>query len=157
MTAHYDLGGKGSGPAGLALDAKNHILVACCRNPATAVILNADDGKIITTLPIGNGVDGAAFNPNTMEAFSSQRDGTLTVIKENSPTSFEVEQNVQTRQGAKTCSLDTKTNQIVLITAEQAPPSTQPAAQGQGGGQSGRGWRGGRWLPGSFTILVVGK
>ena len=157
VTAHYDLGGKGSGPAGLALDAKNHILVACCRNPATAVILNADDGKIITTLPIGNGVDGAAFNPNTMEAFSSQRDGTLTVIKENSPTSFEVEQNVQTRQGAKTCSLDAKTNQIVLITAEQAPPSTQPAAQGQGGGQSGRGWRGGRWLPGSFTILVVGK
>jgi hypothetical protein len=111
------------------------------------VILNADDGKIISTLPIGNGVDGTEFNPNTMEAFSSQRDGTLTIIKENSPTSFEVEQNVETKRGAKTCSLDRKTNQIVLITAEP-----DPAAQGQGA-QGGRN----RWLPDSFTILVVGK
>ena len=86
---------------GLALDAKNHILFACCHNPQTAVILSADDGKIITSLPIGNGVDGAAFNPNTMEALSSQRDGTLTVIKENSPTSFEVAQNVQSKPGAR--------------------------------------------------------
>ena len=52
------------------------------------VILNAEDGKIITTLPIGKGIDGAGFNPKTMEAFSSQGDGTLTVIKENSPTEF---------------------------------------------------------------------
>ena len=131
VTAHYDLGGKGGGPAGLALDAKNRILFACCHNPQTAVILNADDGKIITSLPIGSGVDGAGFNPNTMEAFSSQGDGTLTIIKENSPTSFEVEQNVQTKPGAKTCTLDTKTNQIYLITAERAPP----AADGQGGGK----------------------
>src|SRR5437588_1583063 len=72
VTAHYDLGGKGGGPAGLALDVKNHVLFACCHNPQTAVILNADDGKIITSLPIGNGVDGAGFNPATMEAFSSQ-------------------------------------------------------------------------------------
>ena len=149
VTAHYDLGGKGRGPAGLALDAKNHILFACCHNPQTAVILNADDGTIITSLPIGSGVDGAGFNPNTMEAFSSQGDGTLTTIKENSPTSFEVEQNVQTKPGAKTCTLDTKTNQIYLITAERAPP----AADGQGGGKGGRG----RFLPDSFTILVVGK
>jgi DNA-binding beta-propeller fold protein YncE len=150
VTAHYDLAGQGGGPAGLALDAKNHRLFACCRKPQTVVILNADDGNIITNLPIGNGVDGAAFNPETMEVFSSQRDGTLTIIKENSPTSFEVEQNVQTKSGAKTCTLDAKTNQIFLITAEQAPPLDQD----QGGGQ---GRRGGRWLPDSFTILVVGK
>jgi len=148
VIAQYDLAGKGGGPAGLAMDAKNHILFACCHSPQTMVILNADDGKIITSLPIGNGVDGAGFNPSTMEAFSSQRDGTLTIVKENSPTSFEVEQNVVTKSGAKTCTLDTKTNQIFLITAEPAPPS----AQGQGG-QNGRG---GRWLPDSFTILVVG-
>ena len=54
VTAHYDLAGKGGTCAGLALDAKNHILFAACRNPANMVILNADDGKIITTLPIGN-------------------------------------------------------------------------------------------------------
>ena len=60
------------------------------------VILSANDGKIITTLPIGKGTDGAVFNPNTMEAFSSQGDGTLTIVKENSPTSFAVEQTLQT-------------------------------------------------------------
>ena len=145
VTAHYDLGGKGGGPAGLALDAKNHILFAACHNPQTMVVLSAGDGKIITSLPIGNGVDGAGFNPNTMEAFSSQRDGTLTIVKENSPDSFEVEQNVQTKPGAKTCTLDTKTNQIYLITAE--------GRSAGGGAAGGRG----RFLPDSFTILVVGK
>src|ERR1051326_5380532 len=96
-----------------------------CRNPATAVILNADDGKILTTLPIGKGTDGGGFNPSTMEAFSSQGEGTLTIIKENSPTSFEVEQTLQTKSRAKTCTLDTKNNQIILITTE---PSPAPAA-----------------------------
>src|SRR5206468_8048581 len=92
VTAQYDLRGKGGGPAGLGLDVKNHILFAMCRNPQTCVVLNAEDGKILTTLPIGKGSDGGGFNPVTMEAFSSQGDGTLTIIKENSPTSFEVEQ-----------------------------------------------------------------
>jgi hypothetical protein len=153
VTAQYGLLGKGGGPAGLALDAKNRVLFAYCRKPQTVVILNADDGNVITSLPIGSGCDGAVFNPSTMEAFSSQRDGTLTVVKENSPTSFEVEQNVQTKTGAKTCTLDSKTNQIFLITAEQAPTSASDPGGGQAGGQ---GRRGGRWLPDSFTILVVG-
>src|SRR5215472_3192718 len=94
VTAHYDLEGKGGTCAGLALDAKNNILFAACRNPQAMVILNAADGKIITSLPIGQGTDGAVFNPGTMEAFSSQGDGTLTVVKENSPTSFAVEQTL---------------------------------------------------------------
>ena len=63
VTAHYDVTGKGGTCAGLALDAKNHILFAACRNPANMVILNADDGKIITTLPIGAGSDGALIQP----------------------------------------------------------------------------------------------
>jgi hypothetical protein len=163
----YDLSGKGGGPAGLALDRKNHILFSFCHNPQTAVILNADDGKIITTLPIGNGVDAAEFNPDTLEAFSSQGDGTLTVIKENSPTDFAVEQTVKTKRGARTSTLDAKTGQIYLITAEQAPPATRPAtnptggatANAQGGGQprGNGGGRGGQMAPDSFTILVVGK
>jgi hypothetical protein len=147
----------------LGLDIKNHILFAFCHEPATAVILNADDGKIIATLPIGNGTDGGGFNPATMEAFSSQRDGTLTIIKENSPTSFEVEQTVQTKSGAKTCTLDTKNNHIVLITTEPsptppptagaaAPPATAPA-----GGERPGGGRGGRGGPGLLDILVVGR
>jgi DNA-binding beta-propeller fold protein YncE len=131
VTTQYDLGGKGGGPAGLALDVKNHILFALCREPANAVILDAEDGKIITTLPIGRGTDGGAFNPQTMEAFSSQGDGTLTIIKETSPTTFEVEQIVQTKSRAKTCTLDTKKNQIVLITTEPAPGPAGDVATGK--------------------------
>jgi DNA-binding beta-propeller fold protein YncE len=149
VTAHYDLTGQGGTCAGLALDAKNHILFAACRNPANMVMLNADDGKVITTLPIGTGTDGAGFNPNTMEAFSSQGDGTVTIVKENSPTSFAVEQTVQTMAGARTSTLDTKTNRIILIAAETGPP-TAPA---QPGGRAGRG----QMVPDSFTILAVGK
>ncbi|MDQ6664200.1 MAG: hypothetical protein M3Z23_07385 [Acidobacteriota bacterium] len=143
VTAHYDLGGKGGGCAGLALDVKNHVLFAACRKPQAMVMLNADDGKIITSLPIGSGSDGAGFNPKTMEAFSSQGDGTLTVVKENSPTSFVVEQNVTTMPSAKTMTLDGKTNRILLIAAEFG----QPAA----------GARRGAMTPDSFSILVVGK
>jgi DNA-binding beta-propeller fold protein YncE len=149
VTAHYDLAGKGGTCAGLAIDAKNHVLFAACRNPAVMVILNADDGKIITTLPIGAGCDGALFNPATMEAFSSQGDGTLTIIKESSPTSFAVEQTVATMVGARTSTLDGKTGHVIVIAPEFGPPTT-PA---QPGGRGGRG----PVVPGSFSILVVGK
>ena len=148
VTAHYDVAGKGGTCAGLAMDAKNHILFATCRKPTNMVILNAEDGKIITTLPIGGLSDGALFNPNTMEAFSSQGDGTLTIVKENSPTSFVVEQTLPTMMGARTSTLDTKTNRIILIAAEfGAPPPAQP------GGRAGRG----QIIPDSFSILMVGK
>jgi DNA-binding beta-propeller fold protein YncE len=81
VTAHYDLGDKGGTPAGLAFDVQNRILFVACRTPApgTMVILNADDGKIIATLPLAGGSDGAVFNPATMEAFSSAGNGTLSV------------------------------------------------------------------------------
>lgn len=154
VTAHYDLAGKGGTCAGLAIDAKNNILFAACRNPQTMVILNAGDGSIITTLPIGQGTDGAAFNPSTMEAFSSQGDGTLTVIKENSPTSFTVEQTVQTMPSAKTMTLDTKTNRILLIAAEYGPAPAAPVPPLPGA----RGGRGrGPMVADSFSILAVGK
>jgi hypothetical protein len=151
VTATYDLQGKGGACAGLALDAKNHILFAACRNPQAMVILNAEDGKIITTLPIGAGTDGATFNPNTMEAFSSQTDGTLTVIKEKSPSDFVVEQNLTTMPSAKTLTLDRKTNRILLIAAVfDAPP---PGAEPRPGGRPARG----PMEAGSFSILMVGK
>jgi len=111
------------------------------------IILSAADGHIITDLPIGNGCDGATFNPSTMEAFSSQGDGTLTIVKENSPSSFVVEQNLQTMRGAKTLTLDGKTGHVLLIAAESAPP---PADAPPGRGR-------GAMVPGSFTVLVVGK
>ncbi len=148
VTAHYDLAGKCGGPGGLAFDVKNHVLFAACHQPQVMTILSSLDGKIITTLPIGNGADGAVFNPETMEAFSSQWDGTLTVIKENSPTSFIVEQTVQTTQSAKTLTLDGKTGHILLIAAEFGPP---PAVT------PGERPRRGAMVPDSFRILVVGK
>jgi DNA-binding beta-propeller fold protein YncE len=149
VTAHYDLAGKGGTCAGLAMDLKNHLLFASCRKPQAMAVLNAADGKIITTLPIGAGTDGAVFNPKTMEAFSSQGDGTLSIIKENSPTSFVVEQNLQTMPTAKTLTLDSKTNRVLLIGAEFGPPPTPP----QPGGRPGRG----PLVADSFSILVIGK
>jgi DNA-binding beta-propeller fold protein YncE len=153
MTGSYDLTGKGGGCAGLAMDTKNEILFAACRNPQNMVVLTAE-GKILTTLPLGAGTDGAVFNPKTMEAFSSQRDGTLTVVKETSPTTFEVEQTVTTMPSAKTLTLDGKTGHIFLIAAEYAAPAQTPAPAA--GGRGGRGGRG-QMVPDSFTILEVGK
>jgi DNA-binding beta-propeller fold protein YncE len=155
-TGEYSLDGKGTGPAGLGLDAKNHVLFAFCHKPAVCVVLNAEDGKVITTVPIGAGTDGGGFNPTTMEAFSSQGDGTLSIIKETSPTAFEAEQTVKTMAGAKTCTLDSKTNNIFLITAEYGTPATQPAAAA-GDPPRRRGGGRGAMVPGSFTIVEVGK
>ena len=178
MTGKYDLSSKSGGCAGLALDVKNNILFAACRDKNDMVILSATDGHIIADLPIGQGCDGATFNPATMEAFSSQGDGTLTVIKENSPTSFVAEQTVTTPVRAKTLTLDPKTGHIYLITAEYGPipapaapaaapatPPTPPAAAAPGAPPaSGRpggpgGFRGPRapMIPGSFSIIVIGK
>ena len=116
-------------------------------------MVNANDGKIIATLPIAPGTDGAAFNPATMEAFSSAGDGTLTVVKENGPANFVVEQVVQTKVSGKTLALDPKTNQIYIIAADyEAPPApaTPPPPGGRGRGR-------GAIVADSFSILVVGK
>ena len=166
VVGKYDISSKGSGCAGLALDAKNNILFAACREKQNMIILSATDGHIITDLPIGNGSDGASFNPATMEAFSSQGDGTLTVIKEDSPASFSVEQTVATPARAKTLTLDTKTNQIFTITAEYGPvPATPAQASGAtplpvAPASAIPAWmRGPRapMIPHSFQILVIGK
>lgn len=150
VTAHYDVKGKGGTCAGLAMDVKNRILFAACRNPANMVILNADTGNILAALPIGKGSDGVTFNPKTREAFSSQGiDGMLSIIKEKSPTEFVVEQTLTTMPNARTSALDTKTGHIILITAEFGPPT----APKQPGGRAGRG----AIVPDSFSIIEVGK
>jgi glutamine cyclotransferase len=162
VVTKYDLGDSAGEPGGLGLDAKNHILFAMCANPSVCVVVNANDGKILATLPIGNGTDGGGFNPATMEAWSSQRDGTLTIIKESSPTNFAVAQTVQTKAGCKTSSLDTKNNRIVLICTERlpqmatnAPAITQPPATNAPAGQRRGG--GGRGGPGNLDVLWVGR
>jgi DNA-binding beta-propeller fold protein YncE len=160
VTAHYDLAGKGGGPGALVLDAQDHLLLSYCHDPAVAVALDADTGHILGTLPIGKGVDAAEFNPATGEAFSSQGDGTLTVIKVTSPTQFAVEQTVATKTGARTSALDAKTGNIFLITADRMPvpsptPATAPAAGSGAAPTPPRGRM--QMVPGSFTILEVGK
>jgi hypothetical protein len=150
VKARYDLSATATNAGGLALDAKNHILFSYLHQPSSmAVIVNADTGKIITTLPTGVGVDTAGFDPTTMEAFSAQGDGTMTIIKEQSPTSFVVEQNVQTMTGGKTLAMDTKMHRAIVIAAEFGTPAPPPPGRGRGGRAP--------LVPGSFTILMVGK
>jgi hypothetical protein len=152
VTAHYDVSSKGTSGSGLAFDAKNHVLFAYYRQPSpTVVIVNADNGNIITTLPTGTGVDTVAFNPATMEAISAEGGGSMTFIKESSPTHFEVEQTLQTMAGAKTLALDTKTGHLLTMTAEFGPPPANATP-----GPGGRAPRG-PMLPDSFSILMVGK
>jgi hypothetical protein len=152
VTARYKLG-DGERPSGLGLDAKNRRIFSCCGNEKM-VVLDADNGNILATLPTGRRTDAGTFDPDTMEAFSSNGDGTLTVVKEDSPTNFSVEQNVATLAGARTCALDAKTHNIYLVTAKFEAPATRQAAQVQSGGRP----RGGPpMVPGSFTILVVGR
>ena len=119
-------------PSSMAMDRANRRLFIGCRSKVMAVV-DADSGKVITTLPIGVGCDGAVFNPATSEVFSTQGDGTLTIIKENSPTSFVVEQTLQTMTGAKTIALDTKTNHLLTMTAEYGPaaPDAPPGPAGR--------------------------
>jgi hypothetical protein len=84
-----------------------------------------------------------------MEAFSTHGNGTLTVVKETSPTTFEVEQNLQTMAGARTITLDGKTNHVLTMSDEREPAGPPPA----GGGRGPRAPA----IPGSFTILVIGR
>ena len=154
--AHYPFGELGGNCNGLAFDAKNKVLFAACArsgNPPDPmkpqmVILSATDGKILKTLPLAGGSDGAVFNPATMEAFSSHGNGTLTIVKETSPTTFEVEQNLQTMNFARTLTFDSKTQHLFVMADERGPaPPTPP------GGRAGRGAP----IPGTFTILMIGK
>lgn len=135
----------GQSPSGLAIDVKNRILFSGCHNKMMAIV-DANTGKVITTLPIGQGVDATRFDPGTGYAFSSNGDGTLTVIHEDSPTQFSVVENVQTERGARTMALDPTTHQIFLVTAkveriENPPPHTRPF----------------RMVPNSFHVLVFAK
>lgn len=143
----FDISSHGNGCAGLALDKKHGILFAACREKTNMVILSVKGGRFITELPIGKGSDGATFNAVTNEAFSSQGDGTLSIIKEDSPTSFHVEQTLATPVRAKTLTLDAKTNRIFLITAKfgEAPPPVNGRASRP------------PMIPGSFSILTVSK
>src|SRR5436305_3483679 len=134
-------------PSGLAMDVKNRRLFAGCDNKMMAVV-NADTGKVITTLPIGSGVDANGFDSESELAFASCGEGVLTVVKEETPDKFSVAENVSTEVGARTMNIDPKTHQIFLVTAKSGPPPA--AAQGQPQPRP-------TIVPDTFEVLVVGK
>jgi len=141
VTHHWPLAPCKS-PSGLAMDLKTRRLIAGC-DDKVGVVVNADTGKVIAKLTIGDGVDATAFDPGTDYAFASNGEGTLTVIHEDSPDKFTVIDNVPTKKSARTMGLDTKTHNVFLPAADFDPPAP--------------GERRGKMKPGSFVILVVAK
>jgi len=139
VTKRYSLS-PCDGPSGLAFDAKSRRLFSVCSNRLMAVS-DPDAGKVIATLAIGAGSDGAAFDAGTGYAFSSNGDGTLTVVQQNGG-KWEVLENIATERGARTIAVDEKTHKVYLPTATNNPSAV--------GGRS-------PYLPDSFKVVVVGK
>ncbi len=104
-------------PSSMAIDRANRRLFLGCRSKVMAVV-NADTGKVITTLPIGDHVDATAFDPQTKLIFNSNGEGTITVIRQESPDKYSIVETVKTVPKAKTMALDPKTHQLFLSTAE---------------------------------------
>ena len=104
-------------PHGIAVDTKTHRVFSTCAN-RVMVIVNADDGKQLASLPIGARTDGAAFDPGRRRAFSSNGDGTLTVISEQDPNSFTVLGNVPTSLGARTMTINPESGRLYLVAAD---------------------------------------
>ena len=149
VTARYPLFGQCGSPAGLALDAGDRVLFVACRTPAVMAIMNAYTGAIMTILPIGMQNDGVLFNPATREALAPTGDGHLTVVKEDGPGRFSVEQTLATLPGARTIALDAKTGHIFLMTADYGPvpPDAPPPVPGR--------IARGPMLPDSFKIIEI--
>ena len=117
----------GESPSGLAIDLKNHRLFSVCSNKLM-IVLSTDDGKIVASLPIGAGVDACAFDPETGLAFSSNGEGTMTVVREESASQFTVIETVPTQRGARTMTLDLLTHAVFLTTADFGP-APQPSPE----------------------------
>jgi YVTN family beta-propeller protein len=132
----------GDGPSGLAYDPQSKTLFAGCEK--MMMVVNATNGKTISKLPIGAGCDGVAFDESERKVYSSNGDGTLTVIQQDNNGLFKVTENISTKRGARTISIDPVSHWIYLPTADLEP---LPA------GQKGRP----KIIPGSFQVLVLGK
>ena len=139
MTKKYSLS-PCQEPSGLAIDTKSRRLFSVCSNRLMAVS-DPDAGKVVATPAIGAGSDGAAFDPGTGYAFSSNGDGTLTIVQEAAG-KWDVAENIATERGARTLAVDEKTHRVFLSSAKSAPaaPGARPT-----------------FLPDSFKVLIVGK
>ncbi len=138
----------GAEASGLAIDREHHLLFSVAGNKKM-IVSDYEAGKVVGDVPIGEGPDAAAFDPVTQLAFSSNgRDGTITVVHEDAPDKFTVVGNVETQRSARTMSLDPSTHLIYLSAAEfgKAPEPTKENPRPRP-----------TMVPGSFTILIVGK
>jgi YVTN family beta-propeller protein len=144
VTASWSIA-PGDEPSGLAIDLETNRLFSVCSNNLM-VIVNLSNGKIIKTLPIGEGCDGVVFDPEKKLIFSSNGEGTITVVKEENANTFSVLETVKTQKGARTIALNKTTHQLYLPTAdfgikpEPTKENPQPRAS---------------LIPNSFMVLVV--
>jgi DNA-binding beta-propeller fold protein YncE len=127
-------------PVAMAIDTAHHRLFSGCRSGVMA-ISDYQAGRVVATVPIGAGADGAGFDPASGNAFASNADGTLTVIHQDAPDQYHVVENLQTPQGARNMGLDSSNHRVFIVSAKFGPT---PA-----------GARRGPVLPGSFTLMVI--
>lgn len=127
-------------PVSMAIDAAHHRLFSGCRSGVMAVS-DYDAGKVVATLPIGSGVDGAGYDPGSGDAFASAADGNLTVIHEDSPNSYRVVQTIKTPEGSRNMGLDPTTHKVFVVSAKFGPA---PAGRGRPA-----------VLPGTFALMVI--
>jgi YVTN family beta-propeller protein len=132
-------------PSGLAMDIEGRRLFSVCSNKTMAVT-DADNGKQVAKVVIGEGPDAAGYDPETKLVFSSNSDGTLNVVKQDSPDKYRIVQNVKTEEGARTMALDAETHKIYLSVAEFGP-APAPTADNPHPRPKPK--------PGSFHLLVV--
>lgn len=130
-------------PVAMAIDTAHHRLFSGCRSGVMAVS-DYQTRKVVATLPIGAGVDGAGFDAASGNAFASNADGTLTVIHQDAPDQYHVIENVQTPQGSRNMGLDPTNHRVFIVSAKFGPAPV---------GAPGRGRR--PVIPGSFTLLVI--
>jgi hypothetical protein len=144
VTRRWPLAGCES-PTGLAIDRAHQLLFSGCHSKVMA-ISDARAGRSIAQLPIGAGVDGCAFDPGSGLAFASNGEGSITIIHEDSPTTFHVVSNVTTRRGARTMTLDERTHRLFTVTADfgetAAPSESDPHPRPS-------------LVPGSFSLLEL--
>jgi DNA-binding beta-propeller fold protein YncE len=137
----------GESLTGLALDQQHRRLFSAYENKKM-IVLNADNGQVVSSLPIDEGTDGAGFDPETQLAFSSNSEGTLTVVHEDSADKFNVIETIATQRGARTTAIDAKTHNLFLATA-QFGPALEPTPERPHPRPS--------IIPDTFVILVFGK
>ena len=136
----------GESPSGMAMDPKHHRIFIGCRNKMV-IVMNAQNGNVVASLPIGEHVDATWFDPDSKTVFNSCGDGTLSVIREDSPNKYRVVENAVTEPGARTMAFDPKTGRIFSATAKTESPSAPTK-------DNPRPRR--KIIPGTFEVLEIG-